>query len=43
MKKGKDQLFYSAKDIGGERVFIGKLYDLSLLSSSISFGIHYKL
>ena len=25
MKTGKDQLFYSSKDIGGEREFIGKL------------------
>jgi hypothetical protein len=43
MKKGKDQTFFNAKDIGGERVITRKLYDLSLLSSSISFGINYKL
>lgn len=43
MKTGKDQLFYSDKDIGGKRVFVGKLYDLSLLSSSISVGFRYKL
>jgi hypothetical protein len=43
MKTGKDQLFYSAKDIGGERVFTGKLYDLSLISSSITAGFRYKL
>jgi hypothetical protein len=43
MRTGKDQLFYSSKDIGGERVFTGKLYDLSLTSSSISTGFNYKL
>ncbi len=43
MKTGKDQLFYNAKSIGGERVFIGKLSNLSLLSSSITAGLQYKL
>jgi hypothetical protein len=43
MKTGKDQLFYSAKDIGGERVSIGKLYNLNLISSSITAGFRYKL
>jgi len=43
MRKGTDQLFYNAKDIGGERVATSKLYDLSLLSSSISVGLKYKL
>jgi hypothetical protein len=43
MRKGTDQLFYNAQDIGGERVYTGKLYNLSLLSSSISVGLKYKL
>ena len=43
MKKGTDQLFYNAQDIGGERVYTGKLYNLSLLSSSISVGLKYRL
>ena len=43
MKRGIDRIFYNAKDIDGERVATGKLYDLSLLSSSISVGLKYKL
>jgi hypothetical protein len=43
MKIGKEQIFLSDKAIGGERVGSRKLYDLSLLSSSISFGFRYKL
>jgi hypothetical protein len=42
MKTGKDQLFYSSKDIYGERVFTGKLFNLSLLSFSISTGFRFK-
>jgi len=42
IKTGKDQLFYSAKDIYGERIFIGKLTNLSFLSSSISIGFRFK-
>ena len=43
MKTGKYQMFYNAKAFGGERVDTGKLYDLSLLSSTISVGFRYKL
>ncbi len=42
MKTGKQQTFFTAKDIGGERVFTGKLSNLSLLSSSISTGFRFK-
>ncbi len=37
MKKGEEQAFYK------EKVATRKLFNLSLLSSSISFGINYKL
>ena len=43
MKSGKDIMFYSDKSFGGERVGTGKLSNLSLLSSSISAGLRYKL
>jgi hypothetical protein len=43
MKKGQNQAFYSAIDVGGERDDTGKLFDLSLMSSSISAGLKYKL
>jgi hypothetical protein len=43
MKIGKQQTFYNAKDIGGERVVTGKLSNLILLSSSISTGFRFKL
>lgn len=43
MKTGKEQIFLSDKAIGGERVGSRKLYDLSLLSSSISAGLKYKI
>ena len=43
MKTGKDQVFCSDKYIDGEKVVNRKLYDLSLLSSSISAGFRYKL
>ncbi len=43
MKTGKDQAFYNLNNYGGERVDSRKLFDLSLMSSSISAGIRYKL
>ena len=43
MKTGKAQTFCSAQDIGGEKVVTKKLFDLSLISSSISAGFRYKL
>ena len=43
MKKGQNQAFYSATDVGGERVASGKLLDLTHMSSSISAGLKYKL
>jgi hypothetical protein len=43
MNKGQNQAFYSAIDVGGERDDTGKLFDLSLMSSSISAGLKYKL
>jgi hypothetical protein len=43
MKTGKEQIFLSDKAISGERVGSRKLYDLSLLSSSISVGLKYKI
>lgn len=43
MKKGTDTTFNSKKSIKGEYVDIGKLFNLSLISSSISGGVRYKL
>ncbi len=43
MKTGKEQIFLTDKNFGGERVGTRKLFDLSLLSSSISAGLKYKL
>jgi hypothetical protein len=43
MKTGKDQAFYNKNNYGGEKVVNRQLYDLSLMSSSISIGINYKL
>jgi len=43
MKKGQNQAFYSAIDVGGERVVSGKLLHLTHISSSISAGLKYKL
>jgi hypothetical protein len=42
MKKGKDQIFYNAKNVGGKRIATRKLFDLSLLSLSITMGLQYK-
>jgi len=43
MKKGTDTTFNSKKSIKGEYVDKGKLFDLSLITSSISCGVRYKL
>jgi hypothetical protein len=43
MKKGEEQAFYNKNNYDGEKVATRKLFDLSLLSSSISFSINYKL
>lgn len=43
MKKGRDQLFYNSLAASGERVATSKLLNLSLISSSISAGLQYKL
>lgn len=43
MKKGRDQMFLNSRAIGGEGVATKKLLDLSLMSSSISAGVQYKL
>ncbi|MDR0774869.1 MAG: hypothetical protein LBE72_06210 [Rickettsia sp.] len=43
IKKGTEKLFYNTAAFGGERVASGKLLDLSLMSSTISFGVNYKL
>ena len=43
MKTGKEQIFCSAQYIRGEKVVTRKMFDLSLLSSSISAGFRYKL
>jgi hypothetical protein len=43
MKKGQDQTFYATDIRGPEVTSIGKLFDLSFISSSISAGIKYKL
>jgi hypothetical protein len=43
MKTGKEKIFFSAKNIDNQKVGSRKLYDLSLLSSSISAGFRYKL
>ena len=43
MKTGREKAFYNSLAFGGERIVNRKLLDLSLMSSSISVGIHYKL
>ncbi len=43
MKTGQDTVFLNSAAFGGERVFIRKLLDLSLMTSSISAGFNYKL
>jgi len=43
MKTGVDKLFYNSRAFGGERVATSKLLHLSLISSSISAGLKYKL
>jgi hypothetical protein len=43
MKKGTDQTFYNNTALGGERAPIRKLLNLSLISSSISIGLNYKI
>lgn len=43
MKTGKNKIFCSDKYIDGERVVNRKLYDMSLISSSISWGFRYKI
>jgi hypothetical protein len=43
MKSGKKQTFFAADSRNLEIVDTGKLFDLSLLSSSISAGFRYKL
>lgn len=43
MKTGKEKAFYNANIFGGERIATRKLFDLSLISSSISAGLKYKL
>lgn len=50
MKSGRDQIFFSEKiktsplfNLGKKVTDNRKLYDLSLISSSISFGVRYKI
>jgi hypothetical protein len=43
MKIGKNQAFYNSFYFGDERVFTGKLFDLTHISSSITAGLKYKL
>jgi hypothetical protein len=43
MKKGEEQAFYNKNNYVGEKVVNRQLYDLSLMSSSISAGFKYKL
>jgi hypothetical protein len=43
MKKGKDKMFFNSLSPSGERVATKKLIDLSLMSSSITTGLKYKL
>jgi hypothetical protein len=43
MKKGQNQAFFNSLSPEGERDDNGKLFDLSLMSSSISAGLKYKL
>ena len=43
MKTGKEQAFYNTNHYDGEIVATRKLYDLSLISSSITAGFRYKL
>ena len=43
MKKGKQEMFFNSRAIGGAGVETIKLLDLSLRSSAISAGLKYKL
>jgi hypothetical protein len=43
MKTGKEKAFYNTNHYDGEIVAIRNLFDLSLLSSSISVGFKYKM
>ena len=42
-KEGTNKMFFNSRAIGGEGVTTIKLLDLSLISSSISAGLKYKL
>jgi hypothetical protein len=43
MQKGQDTAFFNSLSPGGERDDTSKLFNLILISSSISAGFHYKL
>ena len=43
MKKGRYQMFYNFRAFGGERDVTDKLFNLTLISSSVTVGLKYKL